>query len=89
MSPHATRVLLIKGVANYDHVRSFVDYLRNGSDFDSGLGPDVIITADGEEMADQRFPDVTNGAENEDLFHVGSGSWVGYWAAGESTETEG
>lgn len=51
------------GLGLYD----FFDCLRNGSDFDRGLGPDVIITADGEEMADQRFPDLTNGAENEDF----------------------
>lgn len=51
------------GLGLYD----FFDFLKNGSRFHAGLGPDVLVSADGEEMADQRFPDVTNGAENEDF----------------------
>ena len=51
------------GLGLYD----FFDFLQRGSPFDAGLGPHALITADGEEMADQRFPDVTHGAENEDF----------------------
>ena len=48
-------------------LHDFFDYLKRGSQFGAGLGEKVLITTDGEEMADQRFPDVTHGAENEDF----------------------
>lgn len=46
MSPHASRVLLIKGVANYDHVRSFVDYLRRGFE-EAGADARIVDLARG------------------------------------------
>ncbi|CAA6680168.1 Unannotated [Lentimonas sp. CC4] len=76
-APHEGTDINADGIVDHGYIdginahgigmRDIFEYLKFGSDFDAGLGENLLIVQDGGWMGDQRFPGLINGAENEDF----------------------